>query len=203
MATKSPRQHHNYWGTFAVVASLPNVSGAPTQDGALEVGDLAYVTGLGTYQCDSATLGSAVWSSVAAGSVSNVTEYDWATGYIYDQQVVPIEETMGFGRLNGAQIQGTAYFRATWDPQFGAAGNAYVRLYDVGPAAGPPAAPVLIATLTTASSGLRYSEQALAVGGAPGANQIANSARMYEVTVDQSSQAGDTVVVGSAGVSDR
>jgi len=141
--------------------------------------------------------------SLPGGGGTNLTEYDWASGYLYTQLAVPVEETMGNGRLDGSQIQATAYFRATWDPQFGAVGNAYIRLYDLGPAAGPPAAPVLIATLTTASSGLRYDQQALAVGGAPGANQIANTPRMYEVTVDQGSQVGDTVDVGSAGISDR
>jgi hypothetical protein len=78
-----------------------------------------------------------------------------------------------------------------------------VRLYDLGPVAGPPAVPTLIATLTTAASGLRYDEQSLTVGGSPSLGQIMNTPRMYEVTVQQNSQAGDSVYVGSAGISDR
>lgn len=203
MALKSPRQNHGQWPNAVNPTQLPNVAGSPTQDVAVEVGDTCYsISDTTTYTCTTATVGAAVWSGGGGGG-TNLTEYDFASGYAYSQQAVPVEETMGGGRLDGSQIQATAYFRATWEPQFGAAGNAYVRLYDLGPAAGPPVAPTLITTLTTAASGLRYNQQALAVGGAPGANQIMNTPRMYEVTVEQSSLAGDTVDVRSAGISDR
>jgi len=69
MATKSPTQHHSYWGVVASASQLPNVSGATIQDAAVEAGDTAYVTGSGTYQCDDATVGAAVWSSVGSAVV--------------------------------------------------------------------------------------------------------------------------------------
>jgi len=206
MATKSPRQHHTQWPNVAAAANLPNVAGSPTQDAALEVGDVAYVIGTGLYQCDAAGLGAASWSQPGGGGGGGApqSEFDWGGDHEYSQLAVPVEETIGYGMLNGSQVGAlTAYFRASWNPQFTVAGSADVRLYDLGPAAGPPAAPTLIATLSAVSGGVRYSEQALAVGGAPGANQIMNTPRLYEVAVYQSSQAGDSVRVGSVGITIR
>jgi len=206
MATKSPRQHHTQWPNVASAAQLPNVSGATIQDAALEAGDICYVVGTGLYQCDVATLGAAAWSQPGGGGGGGApqSEFDWGGDHQYSQLAVPVEETIGYGMLNGSQVGAlTAYFRASWNPQFGTPGNAYVRLYDLGPAAGPPVAPTLIATLSTATGGLRYDEQSLTVGGAPGAGQIQNTPRLYMVAVYQSSQAGDTVHVGSVGITIR
>jgi hypothetical protein len=203
MATRSPAEHHSHWRTYPSASQLPNVSGSSTQSAHLEVGDIAYVAAIGLYQCDVATLGAAVWSQPGGGIGGAASEFDWSSDYPYTQQSPSVEETIGYGRLDGSAIGGTAYFRATWNPQFGAAGTARVRLYDLGPVAGPPAVPTLIATLTTAASGLRYDEQSLTVGGSPSLGQIMNTPRMYEVTVQQNSQAGDSVYVGSAGISDR
>jgi len=145
-----------------------------------------------------------LYQRTLASSGGTFTEFDWVSNYAYTQQSPSIAETMGYGYLDGSVIGGTPYFRATWDPQFSVAGSALIRLYDVGPAAGPPGTPVLIATLTiTNTSGLKYSEQALLVGASPSLGQIANSPRMYEITVQQNSQSGDSVYVGSAGISDR
>lgn len=131
-------------------------------------------------------------------------EFDWGGDHQYSQLAVPVEETIGYGLLNGSNVGAlSVYFRSTWNPQFTVAGSASVRLYDLGPAAGPPVAPTLIATLSVSSSGLVYTEQALTVGVSPGANQIQNTARMYEVTVYQSSQVGDSVHIGSVGITLR
>jgi hypothetical protein len=74
----------------------------------------------------------------------------------------------------------------------------------MGPAAGPPAAPVLVTTLTTAvGGGPQVLEQALSVDVAPGANQIADSPRMYEITIIMAGTAGDTTFLGSAGMDVR
>ena len=176
----------------------------------MEVGDFAYVVGTGIYQCDVATLGAASWSQPGGGGGGGgtvLTDADWGGDHVYSQLAVPVEETIGYGVLNGSLVGAfTAYFRAAFNPQYTIPGNTDIRLYDLGPAAGPPAGPVLVATLVDGppgTSGVQYLEQALAVGGAPGVNQIMNTARLYEVAVYQSSQAGDSVRVGSVGITIR
>ena len=65
MATKSPTQHHNHWGSFPNPTLLPNVSGSPNQDAALEAGDTAYSTSNSTfYVCTTPTPGAGVWNLV-------------------------------------------------------------------------------------------------------------------------------------------
>jgi hypothetical protein len=209
MATKSPRQHHTQWPNVASAAQLPNVLGATIQDAALEVGDIAYVVGTGLYQCDVAAVGAASWSQPGGGGGGGtvLTDADWGGDHQYSQLALPVEETIGYGVLNGSLVGAfTAYFRAAFNPQYTVPGSTDIRLYDLGPAAGPPAAPVLVATLTDGppgTSGVKYLEQALLVGGAPGANQIQNTARLYAVAVYQSSQVGDSVHVGSVGITIR
>lgn len=72
MALRSPTPFHNFWGaTFASAADLPNVAASPTQNGNLEVGDFAYVTGDTTYYiCTVATLNAAVWVQVTTGAAT-------------------------------------------------------------------------------------------------------------------------------------
>ena len=208
MATKSPRQHHGQWPNVASAAQLPNVSGATIQDAALEAGDICYVTGTGLYQCDVATPGGASWSQPGGGGPSGgapQSEFDWGGSHSYSQQAVPVEEVMGYGMLNGSQVGAlTADFRASWNPQFTSAGLAEVRLYDLGPIA-TPGAPTLVATLSAVAGGLRYDEQSLIVGAVPGNSPptIVNTARLYMVAVYQTSTPGDTVLVGSAGITIR
>jgi hypothetical protein len=68
MAKKSPTQHHNHWGSFPNPASLPNVSGSLTQDGALEAGDTVYSVSDSTlYVCTVPTLNAGVWGSTGGG----------------------------------------------------------------------------------------------------------------------------------------
>jgi hypothetical protein len=70
MATKSPRQFHSQWPNVASAAQLPNVSGATIQDAALEVGDIAFVTGGDMYVCIDDTLGAAVWQIIGTATGS-------------------------------------------------------------------------------------------------------------------------------------
>ena len=131
-------------------------------------------------------------------------ELPWVDVYQYTQVGIPVEETVNYGYFDGSSVSGTAYFWAMLTPTFGAPGTAYIRLYDVGPAVGPPAAPVLVATLSTpVNGGPQYLEQALAVATTPGVNQIADSKRMYEVRVYQLSTPGDVVFIGAGGMAAR
>ena len=64
---KSPTALHSHWSIAATPSDLPNVSGASVQDGALEVGDRAYVTSTSkSYACTLATLGAATWATMDA-----------------------------------------------------------------------------------------------------------------------------------------
>jgi hypothetical protein len=131
-------------------------------------------------------------------------EADIVDRYAYTQAASPIEEVVGEGMVDGSRVgTQTAYFWVMMDPAFSVVGTAQVKLYDVGPQAGPRAAGVLVATLQATSGGLAYHEQALSVGVSPGANQIANVGRMYEVTVVQNSAPGDNVYVGCGGIAVR
>jgi hypothetical protein len=70
MATKSPTQHHNFWGSFTLPANLPNSLGAPVQDAALQPGDTAYEDSTArSWTCTDATLNAAVWAPSSAGGV--------------------------------------------------------------------------------------------------------------------------------------
>lgn len=161
----------------------------------------------GRLQWDTGALGlyfdnGVIW--IPVGGASAGSYIDMATGYSYVQAPVPVEETMGQGVFNGAKVIGSLVptFRAILETVYvGAPGPSTVRLYDMGPKAGPPGAPVLIATLqTVVPGGPQVLEQALAVGAVPGVNTIMNTERMYEVTVEQASSAGDTIYVGSVGL---
>jgi hypothetical protein len=59
----------------------------------------------------------------------------------------------------------------------------------------------LVSTLTASSAGLQYLTQVLTVvsSGASG-DEILDSSRMYEATIEQTSTAGDTVYIGSTGI---
>jgi hypothetical protein len=129
------------------------------------------------------------------------------SGYVYTQAVVPVEETVGWFTFDASQfLSKDIKFVATWDPTVTGVGNAYVRLYDMGPAAGPPGAPVEITAalpstfaIQATASGLVYSVTAAFTRGAAGVGQITNAARMYAIRVYGSSTAGDTIILGSAG----
>jgi len=67
MAKANKVQFVPMWPPQSSVANLPNVSGAPTQDADLEVGDLCAVSGI-LYCCTTATVGAAVWGLASGGS---------------------------------------------------------------------------------------------------------------------------------------
>lgn len=143
----------------------------------------------------------AAWLDVGATAGSYV---DMASAYQYTQPGVPVEEVMGGGMFDGNRVGSLqAYFRAVLVTNYaGVTGPTLIRLYDMGPKAGPPAGPTLIATLSTSvNGGPQVIEQALSVAGAPGANTIQNTARMYEITIAQSpTTVGDTAYVHSSGL---
>jgi hypothetical protein len=96
---------------------------------------------------------------------------------------------------------------ASFDPTLLGAGSAYMRCYDVGPAAGPPAAAVQITAalpsvyaMGTTTTGPQYFvTQALVRAAAPAAGVIMNAARRYEFRSYISAGVNSTLVVGSAG----
>jgi hypothetical protein len=77
MATKSPTQHHSYWGSFAGPGNLPNEAGAPVQDPALQEGDIAYESNMGVlYVCTDATLGAAMWAALTTGNSGPIWKWN-------------------------------------------------------------------------------------------------------------------------------
>lgn len=134
-----------------------------------------------------------------------------AGNYAYTQAAIPVEEVGGNGAFDGSGVGSlTTYFKAAvtnlW-AQTGIGETTRVRLYDMGPAAGPPdVVPRLVSELTfTSQGGPRSSEKALTVvAAAPGTDDILNTSRMYEVVIIQDvSTQGDVAYLGSAGLEVR
>jgi hypothetical protein len=122
--------------------------------------------------------------------------------YSYTQALVPVEEVIAQFTFDG-DLVGTSdlSFAGVMTPAFTLAGWAELRLYDLGPSGGPFGAPRLVAVLQRVASGLMNVSQVLTVVVlAPGANQILNTKRVYELVVIQASALGDTVYVGSVGL---
>jgi hypothetical protein len=121
-------------------------------------------------------------------------------GSVGDSEAVPdIERVIGGLVFDGGKVPAgrTAYFRfigVVSDPDTAAVG--YVRLYDLGPEAGPEVAPVLRAELSidasTADEGKVLRKQiALVPSASPGAApQIFNTPRIYQVRVEMTSSGG-------------
>jgi len=201
MATKSPTQFHNHWGAYANQAALPGVGAA--QDG-LEAGDQAYSIADGqTFTCTNPSF-PAAWAGGGGGAPSG-WQADFVDSYLYTTAVVAIEEVIGQGGFDGSRVgTGGVYFFGMMTPVFAGVGLAEMRLYDIGPIAGPPTPLVLITSLQTAvSGGPQYEEQALAVGATPGPNQIADTRRMYEVRAFVTGAPGDTLFIGGGGMDVR
>jgi hypothetical protein len=130
---------------------------------------------------------------------------DLAEPYLYTLAPVPVEEVVGQGVFDGSRASaGTVYAFGMLTPTFATAGVAQLRIYDTGPAAGPPTPLTLIATLSTSvAGGPQYLEQALTIGASPAAGQIANSARMYELRALMTGTVADTLFVGGGGMDAR
>lgn len=144
------------------------------------------------------------WVDVGAGAAGSYLEF--ANAFTQNQGATPVEETMGQGVLDGNIIPGslTAYFRCMITPSL-TSGSALVKLYDVGPKAGPPSSPRLVSTLTATTSVLQTLEQSLTVvsGPTPLTNQILDTPRMYEATLQVNGISGDDAYVGIVGIEVR
>ncbi len=144
--------------------------------------------------------------NLASGGGVPASSIELGSGnYEYTQAASPIEEVCGNGSFNGLLIDGAsvdAYFKAAVTNVFNSSGTTRVRLYDLGPAAGPlDASPRQVSELTfSTNGGPLSSEQSLTVvSGSPSTNEILNSDRMYEIALIQdASTEGDTAYVGSA-----
>lgn len=175
---------------------LPTAVSLPGSLGAPDEGRVAHKTGDGPYS----------WNGTSWVKMGGTWEgyVDGATNYAYTLAASPVEEVCGQFVFDGSKVAPglEAVFRALVTPTFAAAGNADVRFYDLGPAAGPPTAPRLVTTLTTTATTVTYLEQVLTIVSAgPTGNQILDTARMYEITLEISSgTTGDTIYLGSAGI---
>ena len=209
MATKSARMFTSQWPNVSDPTELPNSPIASVQDLALEAGDTCYSVSDSTlYTCTDPTPTAAVWSSGGGGG--GVTSYVQVGQYNYIQQAVPVEDRIGQFEFDPTESPlGTYKFRCLVTPTFSSAGWMIVRIYDLGPAAGPPSAPVEITAddpsvynLETSSSGLQFIETAALTTHAttPSAGVVVNGSRMYDVTIEQDSTAGDEVYVGFVGL---
>ena len=129
-------------------------------------------------------------------------------GITQSEGASPVELLVGTIVFDGSDYAGNdvsliAYF----DPTLAGAGSAYMRCYDVGPAAGPPAAavqitaalPSVFAMGTTTTGPQYFVTQKLARAAAPAAGVIVNTARRYEFRSYISAGANSTLVVGSTG----
>lgn len=120
-------------------------------------------------------------------------------GTMYTQEATPVEEVAGGGVVIG---KGDPYFVAQVTTSYAlGTGPSRIRLYDMGPQAGPPDTPRLVAELTTSSDGGPQSleQQLTVVSSGATTNQILDSARMYEARIIQDvTTAGDTVFVSAA-----
>jgi hypothetical protein len=88
VASRTPRrqlrsQYNPHWGEYATAADLPNTAGAPlaASEFSLQAGDLAFVTGDGTYECLSAggaaATPAAVWQKSGGGAASVAPLWEW------------------------------------------------------------------------------------------------------------------------------
>lgn len=164
-------------------------------------GDLFYKTGVneGLYNYSSSG-----WA-LAGGGIGAGSYKELSVNFTYSQLGTPIEEVSGIGTFDGGLVgPGACYFTVSLNTVFTAAGQADIKLWELGPRGGPYIAPRLVATLsTTIDGGPQDIEQLLGIEAAPVGNEIHDSARTYEVTVVQSSTVGDSVYIGSCGLEVR
>jgi hypothetical protein len=181
----------------ATIFHIPTAGTLPVGWGAPEAGRLFFKTGTDT--------GLYSWDGTSWLRSGGTWEgyIDGATNYAYTLAATPVEEVCGQFVFDGSKVAPglEAVFRALVTPTFASAGTVSVRFYDLGPAAGPPSAPRLVTTLSTSSAGLAYLEQALTIvsAGAAG-DEILDSARMYEITIEMTGTTADTTYIGSAGL---
>jgi len=116
--------------------------------------------------------------TVAGGGLTGATNES--------QTTVDVERVIGGGVFDGS-ASGTILLRIVGSLIATVSGSANVRLYDMGPAAGPPTAPSLRSTVTIpfADAGdVEKVDQELTPVASPSAsNEIYNTARVYEFRI--------------------
>lgn len=203
------RQTHPHWGSVATPADLYNVAGSPNSSPNLALGDQAFsISDSTTYQCTDPTVGAATWSAMGGSTGGGAGSYlDWGGQYTYTEAPVPVEEVIGGGDFNGDFVGSLyAFFRAVVDPVMSnvPGDEAYIILYDMGPRDGPlDLVPREVTRLTATANGLQRLGQALTVDATPGANEISNTERLYEVAITSNATSGDVVYVRSCGLDVR
>lgn len=140
MATRSPTEHHAYWGRgFSSYGQLPNVAGSPLQSLRLEDGDTAFIPSLDSlYVCIDPTLNAAVWTQQALGSATRVihtpgvtpsrptaipgqepafvalgTPTPWLLGLHYDKPQTP-QAVYGYAKIQTSFVGPEASFHVHW-----------------------------------------------------------------------------------------
>jgi hypothetical protein len=194
-AVSFPAQQNKVWPPsatdYGVAASEP----------LLKAGDVYFNTGTNTYRkCENPAF-PATWTDIA---IIPGTNFQLTGVSNQSENLIDIERVVGGFLFNGG-LYGTITFRmlARFDP--GTAGNARLRLYDMGPA-GVPIVPVLRSTLSIpfASAGdIVVVSSTLTPSVVPGVNinEIFNTSRMYELRVIlDSAGVGDAVLVHWAGI---
>jgi hypothetical protein len=136
-------------------------------------------------------------TNLAGGSP--VTSYaDISTNAQSAMGASAVEDRIGEVTLDGSKHD-VVTFETLVTPTFATTGTVNVRLYDVGPVAGPPVVGRLVTTLTTTTSGgpQRLTQTLSIVASGPGTNEILDSDRMYQATVEVDATTGDDCYVGS------
>lgn len=153
------------------------------------------------------SINGGAWTALGGGGGGGPNQLAGALNE--DEAILTVERVVGGFTFDGSTIPTgmSAILRFVGVFNNGAAsGNARVRLYDLGPVAGPPVAGVLRATASIGfaiGGGLRVADVALAAVAAPGVNigEIFDTARAYEVRVYLDSvTVGDTMKVHFAGI---
>lgn len=200
LTVTAPYEQHNYMGEYADDASATAaiVSEGYDSGGDPQEGQYYY----NTTDKELKIWDNTSWVSIGGGGGTALTSISIGLNYQYTQAETPVEEVVGQVVFNGGDFSGnTITLKAVITPVFSSAGFANVKLYDLGPSGGPPGVPRLVSTLQTLTAGLQYVTQVLTVvsSGAAG-DEILDSSRIYEVTVEQSSITSDTVLVGSVSI---
>lgn len=112
MATKSPTQFHNHWGSVADPTELPNVAGAAIQDAAVEAGDTVYsVSNTTTYTCTTPTVGAAAWT--AGPTVDHNATTNQTVGIGHTQYVALAGRVGGQTQYGGTAASENAVIEST------------------------------------------------------------------------------------------
>jgi hypothetical protein len=193
MASRTPRlqlrsQYNPHWGEFATAADLPNTAGNPLSASALvlQPGDLAFVTGDGTYECVTAGAAAAtppaVWQKTGGGGGGP----SHITGATYEETtLLGVEELVGGLVFNPAAYPSPSIILQLYGVlRIAQAGTGELRLYDMG-APGSPTPDLLVATAVLPNGSAGSNTRAnvaltpVAVPAAPG--EIYDAERMYEL----------------------